>query len=125
MSDPAVNNSEQQVDMVNQVNTTDDQAALGDPHNSNDRIASDRDSSGGQNVELPPEVTDKLMDGADQIFMAAFNSAQDDGLSREASMQVAWNSIKTNYDRSPDGSWHLREQPRDETISGGVEGSAS
>ena len=125
MRDPAVDNSEQQLDMVNSVSTPEDQASLSEPKTQTDRIAADRDSAGGSEPELPPEVTDQLLDGADQIFMAAFNSAQEDGLSREGAIKVAWNSLKTNYDRGEDGAWRLRDHPRDETISGGVEGSAS
>lgn len=55
--------------------------------------------------ELPSEVTEKLPQGAQQIFMAAFNSSQQDGLSEEAATKVAWNSVKQGYEQTADGSW--------------------
>ncbi|NDJ18021.1 cation transport regulator ChaB [Myxacorys almedinensis A] len=75
--------------------------------------------------KLPSEVTDKLMDGADQIFMAAFKNGQGDGLSREAALQVAWNSIKQGFVRHDDGSWHRKTSPDDRVLGSGVGGSAS
>ena len=55
--------------------------------------------------ELPSEITEKLPEGAQQIFMAAFNSAQKDGLSEEGAAKVAWNSVKQGYEQTNDGSW--------------------
>jgi cation transport regulator ChaB len=70
-------------------------------------------------------VTDKLMDGADQVFMAAFKNSQADGLSREAAMQVAWSSVKQGFEEGQDGNWHRKSKPDDNLYSAGVEGSAS
>ncbi len=125
MSDPAVNNMEEQNLRVNQRSESGDDINLAQPQNEADRIAGDRDDVDEQNMQLPSEVTDNLGDGADQVFMAAFQNSQKDGLSREAAMQVAWNSVKVNYDRDSEGNWHLREKPRDRTYSAPVEGSAS
>jgi cation transport regulator len=58
--------------------------------------------------ELPGDIKDKLQDGAAPIFMAAFNSAQKDGMSEDGAMQVAWNTIKNDYQQGADGSWHRK-----------------
>jgi cation transport regulator len=61
---------------------------------------------GKQLEDLPSEVRDQLTDGAENIFLAAFNSAQSDGMSEEAAMNVAWNSVKDGYQKGEDGKWH-------------------
>ena len=53
---------------------------------------------------LPSEVQE-LPEGAQNIFRAAFKSAQEDGLSEEAARDVAWNSIKAEYEQGSDGKW--------------------
>ncbi len=61
--------------------------------------------------EFPQEIQETLADGSQQIFVAAFNSAVSDGLDETAATQVAWNSLKPNYEKGPDGKWHFRQQP--------------
>ncbi len=61
--------------------------------------------------EFPSEIKEQLLDGAQQIFVAAFNSARDNGMDEEAATRVAWNTIKENYEQGPDGKWH--RQPED------------
>jgi cation transport regulator len=78
-----------------------------------------------QSVGLPAEVTDKLLDGSEQVFLAAFQNSQNDGLSKDAAMSVAWNSVKQGFERGQDGSWHRKQTPGDQTISSGVESSAN
>ncbi|HEY9598554.1 MAG TPA: ChaB family protein [Cyanophyceae cyanobacterium] len=56
--------------------------------------------------DLPAEVTEKLPEGAQNIFLAAFNSAQEDGLSEQGAMDVAWNSVKQGYRQGEDGQWY-------------------
>jgi cation transport regulator len=53
---------------------------------------------------LPSEVND-LPEGAQNIFKAAFKSSQEDGLSREGAIKVAWNSVKQGYAQGSDGKW--------------------
>ncbi|HAA33053.1 MAG TPA: cation transport regulator ChaB [Cyanobacteria bacterium UBA8553] len=53
---------------------------------------------------LPSEVQE-LPEGAQNIFRAAFKSAKEDGLSEEAARDVAWNSIKVEYEQGSDGKW--------------------
>lgn len=59
---------------------------------------------------LPNDVKEKLPQGAQNIFYAAYNSASSDGLSDSAAREVAWNSIKTSYEEGPDGKWQPRPQ---------------
>jgi cation transport regulator len=66
--------------------------------------------------ELPNEVTEKLPQGAQQVFMAAFNAASSNGMSEEAAMKVAWNSITNSYEQGSDGKWHPKpEEKKDST----------
>lgn len=90
-----------------------------------DKQAQQRDDVDEKNTSLPSEVTDQLLDGSDQVFLAAFNNSQKDGLSREAALSVAWNSIKQGFHRSEEGSWHRKEKPDDNLISSGTESSAN
>ncbi|MGV0026755.1 ChaB family protein [Phormidesmis priestleyi] len=90
-----------------------------------DDQAAQRDDVDEQEIGLPSEVTDQLMDGSDQVFMAAFENAQKDGLGREAAIGVAWNSIKQGFHRGEDGSWHRKEKPDDNQISMGTESSSN
>jgi cation transport regulator len=54
---------------------------------------------------LPSEIN-ALPEGAQNIFKAAFKSSQEDGLSQEAAIKVAWNTIKRDYEQGADGQWH-------------------
>lgn len=56
--------------------------------------------------ELSADIRENLTDGSQQIFMAALNSAMDNGMDEESAMKVAWNSIETNFEKGPDGKWH-------------------
>jgi cation transport regulator len=76
------------------------------------------------NVEdLPAEITEKLPQHGQQIFLAAFNAAQSDGMSEEAAKSVAWNSVSQEYEQREDGKWY--QKPEDPavhntpTVSGG------
>ncbi|NJR51056.1 MAG: hypothetical protein HC780_17225 [Leptolyngbyaceae cyanobacterium CSU_1_3] len=46
-----------------------------------DKQAEQREDVDEQSTSLPAEVTDQLMDGSDQVFLAAFKNAQADALS--------------------------------------------
>lgn len=60
--------------------------------------------------ELPQDLRDKLMEGSQQIYMTAFNSAEEDGMSGESADKVAWNSVRQYYNQSEDGKWYRRPQ---------------
>ena len=70
--------------------------------------------------DLPSEITEKLPQGGQQIFMTAFNSASSDGLSDEAAKEVAWNTIQQSYEKGPDGKWQHKP---DKAATGGPLGS--
>lgn len=82
---------------------------------------------------LPQDVKDQLPPDAQYIFQTAYNSANSDGLSDEASMQVAWNSITNGYAKGDDGKWHRKEenavspssQPSDQNSTETTEGGES
>lgn len=59
---------------------------------------------------LPQDVKDSLTEGAQQIFSAAFNSAKADGLDDQHASQVAWNTIKGDYEQGEDGKWHRKPE---------------
>lgn len=124
-SNPQISAEDMQLEAVNSVDTPEEQANLATPKSTPDKLAAQRDDVDEKNESLPAEVTDQLLDGADQVFMTAFKNSQHDGLSREAAMQVAWSSVKQGFKRSEDGSWHRKGEPDDRTLGSGVGGSAS
>ncbi|KAB8330559.1 cation transport regulator ChaB [Scytonema tolypothrichoides VB-61278] len=61
--------------------------------------------------ELSQELKDQLQElpqEGKQIFVAAFNAAQSDGISEQGAREVAWNSVKNQYEKGSDGKWHAR-----------------
>lgn len=66
--------------------------------------------------ELPKSVKNVLPDHAQDIYKEAFNSAYDeykdpedrrDGADREeVAHKVAWNAVKTKYEKGDDDKWH-------------------
>lgn len=54
---------------------------------------------------LPEEVREKLPQHGQQLFMAAFNAASEDGMDEKNATQVAWNSVKNSYQEDKDGNW--------------------
>lgn len=65
---------------------------------------------------LPQEVKEHLPQGAQQIFLAAFNSAESDGLSQEGATQVAWNSVRAEYSQTSEGKWSHKTDDRDDAV---------
>jgi cation transport regulator len=64
--------------------------------------------------ELPQEIQEQLPEHAQQIFLAAFSAAQTDGMSEEGARDVAWNSVKNEYEPGQDGKW--QRKPEDPPI---------
>lgn len=64
--------------------------------------------------ELPAEITEKLPQHGQQIFLAAFNAAQSDGASEEAATSIAWNSVSQEYEQRDDGKWY--QKPGDTAV---------
>jgi cation transport regulator len=51
--------------------------------------------------EMPAEIKE-MPEGAQNIFKAAFKSAQEDGMSQQGALDVAWNSVKRGYEKGAD-----------------------
>ncbi|MFN6496975.1 MAG: ChaB family protein [Nostoc sp. DedQUE01] len=64
--------------------------------------------------ELPEDIKQQLPEHAQQIFAAALNAAQSDGLSEQGAREVAWNSVKNEYEPGSDGKW--QRKPEDTAI---------
>ena len=64
--------------------------------------------------EMPAEVNE-MPEGAQNIFKAAFKSAQDDGMSQHGALEVALNSVNQTYQQGADGKWQLRPQVSNQT----------
>jgi cation transport regulator len=59
-----------------------------------------------QNLEdLPAEVTEKLPHHGQQLFIAAFNAASENGMDEKNATQVAWSSVKNSYQPNQEGQW--------------------
>lgn len=58
-----------------------------------------------QQVNNLPSEVQGLPESAQQIFQAAYKSAQEDGMDQEAASKVAWNTIKSEYRQGEDGTW--------------------
>ncbi|MGJ3244874.1 MAG: ChaB family protein [Elainellaceae cyanobacterium] len=59
---------------------------------------------------LPQDVKEKLPNEGQQIFMTAYNSAESNGMSSEKAAQIAWDTIKNDYEQGDDGTWHRRPE---------------
>ncbi|AFY46524.1 putative cation transport regulator [Nostoc sp. PCC 7524] len=58
--------------------------------------------------DLPQDIREQLPEHAQQMFMAAFNSAQRDGMSETGASDVAWNSVRNEYEQGGDRQWHRK-----------------
>jgi cation transport regulator len=58
--------------------------------------------------EFPSDIKESLLDGSQQVFMAAYTSAADNGMSEEAATKVAWTTIEHAFAKGEDGKWHRR-----------------
>jgi cation transport regulator len=63
-----------------------------------------------QTAELPEEVKAQLPQHAQQIFVAAFNAGQSNGMNEESARELAWNSVKNEYQPGNDGKWHRKPE---------------
>lgn len=60
--------------------------------------------------QLPEEVKNQLPNGAQNIFLTAFNSATSDGMSEGGANKVAWNSVKCEYEQVENGDWQHKQE---------------
>ncbi|MBD2102914.1 ChaB family protein [Leptolyngbya sp. FACHB-261] len=59
--------------------------------------------------ELPADVQ-ALPQYAQQLFMAAFNSAESDSNNQESAVEIAWTTVKHEYEKGEDGSWQRKPE---------------
>ena len=64
--------------------------------------------------ELPGEIREQLPEHAQQIFLAAYSAAQSNGSNEEGAREIAWNSVKNEYEPGSDGKW--QRKPEDTAI---------
>lgn len=60
--------------------------------------------------DLPDSVTNHLPKHAQEIFMAAFNSAIEEYNEEETAFKVAWSAVKHKYEKGEDGNWHKKAE---------------
>ncbi|MBK1988627.1 ChaB family protein [Sphaerospermopsis aphanizomenoides BCCUSP55] len=58
--------------------------------------------------ELPQDIKAILPEHAQQIFVAAFNAAQSNGMNEEDTLEVAWSSVNNEYEPDREGNWHRK-----------------
>ncbi len=58
--------------------------------------------------ELPDSVKNHLPKHAREIFLAAFNNANEEYDQEEAAFKVAWSAVKRDYEKGDDGNWHKK-----------------
>lgn len=61
-----------------------------------------------QRDAIPADIRENLKDGSDQVYLAAYTSALENGMSEEAAKRVAWNTIEHDFVKSADGKWQRR-----------------
>lgn len=69
--------------------------------------------------DLPERVKDNIPKHAQEIYLAAFNSAfdeyknpddrADDASREETAHKVAWNAVKQKYEKGDDDKWHPKK----------------
>lgn len=58
---------------------------------------------------LPDSVREHLPKHAQEIFLAAFNSAESQYSEEERAFRTAWSAVKRDYEKGDDGDWHRRK----------------
>ena len=56
-------------------------------------------------IDLPDSVRDNLPKHAQEIYRAAFNSAEDQYDEEGRAHAVAWNAVEQKYEKNDDGNW--------------------
>ncbi|AFY48191.1 putative cation transport regulator [Nostoc sp. PCC 7524] len=60
--------------------------------------------------DLPNSVKSHLPQHAQEIFRAAFNSAEEEYSEEERAFRVAWSAVKRDYEKGDDGNWHKKPE---------------
>lgn len=62
-------------------------------------------------TDLPDNVRDNLPKHAQEIYQAAFNSAEEQYDEEERAHRVAWSAVKQKYEKEADsGEWIEKEE---------------
>ena len=59
---------------------------------------------------LPDLVKENLPKHGQEIFRAAFNSAEEQYQEEERAFRVAWSAVKRVYEKGDDGKWHKKPE---------------
>jgi cation transport regulator len=62
--------------------------------------------------DLPESVKEHLPNHAQEIFLAAFNSAIEQYSEEERAFRVAWGAVKRDYEKGEYGKWHKKPEPQ-------------
>jgi cation transport regulator len=57
------------------------------------------------NADLPKNISDKLPEHAQTIFLKAFNSAHEQYQDEQTAFKVAWAAVKKEYEKNQEGLW--------------------
>lgn len=60
--------------------------------------------------DLPDAVKHHLPKHAQEIFLAAFNSAAEQYQEEERAFRVAWAAVKRDYEKGDDNNWHKKPE---------------
>lgn len=60
--------------------------------------------------DLPDLVKDNLPKHGQEIFQAAFNSAEEQYQEEERAFRVAWSVVKRVYEKGDDDKWHKKPE---------------
>ncbi|MFB2893469.1 ChaB family protein [Aerosakkonemataceae cyanobacterium BLCC-F50] len=63
-----------------------------------------------QIADLPDSVKNHLPKHAQEIFLAAFNSATEEYDEEETAFKVAWSAVKHQYEKGSNGNWHKKAE---------------
>jgi cation transport regulator len=89
-----------------QTNEASSQQSQGNSANSDNNVAD-------YNPDVLPQEAQSLPQEAKQIFMAAFKSSVDDGLSEGAAHDVAWSSVRNTFAQDDSGEWYFKAERRE------------
>ena len=61
-------------------------------------------------TDLPDNVTDNLPKHAQEIYWAAYNSAEEQYDEEDRRHRVAWSAVEQKYEKNEEGEWVEKEE---------------
>jgi cation transport regulator len=61
-------------------------------------------------TDLPDSVRDNLPEHAQEIYRAAFNSAEEQYDEESRAHRVAWSAVEQKYEKNEEGEWVEKEE---------------